>query len=291
MRYLLAEAVGGYEALHDLLNVYSPGIALIRKYAARVQGRALAEREVAALEQYQSQIRRALEKAHRYLANRSLARFSVEEIQELHDLLTMAAKRDKELTRVLGAHLIHEVEHAIAHLHELTVKIHSVEQTISGIFLVNSEVMFIPTSELIKTVNSIFQAVGNPYLARHIDGVLLLAARNLLIQVVAFSSYYGKHQIYNLFQKGGSATSIAALSFRIRSEIRKLFAACMKNNKLVLTRVMEHTAREFEISVEAIQREAEVSAIEAVRRIIPPEVPKPVPVKRGWFKRLLGWLT
>lgn len=103
-RYLLAEAVGGYESLHDLLNTYSPGLNLVRKYGVKVKDSALGEREVRALEEYQRQIRLALEKASHFLAANALDQFSREEIHELHDLLTMAAKRDKELTRVLGAH-------------------------------------------------------------------------------------------------------------------------------------------------------------------------------------------
>lgn len=288
-RFLLAEAVGGYESLHDLLNAYSPGLNLVRKYAAKVKDSALSEREVKALEEYQAQIRLALQKANHYLAANSLDQFSREEIHELHDLLTMAANRDKELTRVLGAHLIHEVERAVYQLNELTMKIHSVEQSISGIFFVESEVMFIPTTELIRIVDTIFKAVGNPYLSNQVDGVMLLAARNLLIQVVAFFSYYGKHQIYSLYQKTGSSNAIAAVSFRIRAEIRKLFEACMRDNKLVLTRVMEDRAREFDLSVEAIQQEAEESAIYAVERIFPREAPKPAQVRRTWFKRVVGW--
>ena len=107
----------------------------------------------------------------------------------------------------------------------------------------------------------------------------------------AFFSYYGKHQIYNLFQKGGSSNTITAISFRIRGEIRKLFEACKKDNKLVLTRVMADTEREFDLSVAAIQKEAEENAIDAVRRIIPPDPPPPVNLKRGWVRRLVRFFT
>jgi hypothetical protein len=287
-RFLLAEAVGGYQTLHDLLNVHSRGLALIRRYEEKVHEGALSAVQVATLEHYQAQMRLALERANGYLARQTLEQFSRGEIHELHDLLTMAATRDKQLTRVLGAHLIHEIEAALHRLNELTLKIQSVEQSLTGIFLVDSEVMFIPTNELIKTVNTIFSAVGNPYLSRNIDGVMLLAARNLLIQVVGFYSYYGKHQIYNLFQRGGASTSITAVTLRIRREIRKLFEACQKDNKLVLTRVMENSAREFDLSVEAIQHEAEEIAIAAVRRIIPPPPVAPVS-KRTWWRRVRAW--
>ena len=42
--------------------------------------------------------------------------------------------------------------------------------------------------------------MGNPFVAEHIDGLLLLAARNLLIEAVSFYSYYGKQQIYTRIQ-------------------------------------------------------------------------------------------
>ena len=87
-RYLLAQAVGGYESLHDLLNPYSPGLGLARKYARKVKNAALSEQEVAELELYQAQLRLGLEKAKDYLANESISTFSREEIHELHDLLS-----------------------------------------------------------------------------------------------------------------------------------------------------------------------------------------------------------
>ena len=79
--------------------------------------------------------------------------------------------------------------------------------------------------------------------------------------------------------------------YHIREEIRKIFQACRNRNKLVLTRVMDHAEREFELSIEAIQREAENSAIKAVRLMLP-EPPAPLPVaKKGWVIRVLSWLT
>ncbi len=200
------------------------------------------------------------------------------------------AARDREITRILGTHLMHEIEAAVRRLAELSLKIHSVEHTVSGIFLVDSEVMFIPTNELIRCVNTLFEGLGNPHLAREIDGVTLLAARNLLIEVVAFFSYYGKHQIYNLVSRHRGRNTTVAITYRIRSEIRKLFEACKRDNKLVLTRVVENAERDFELSVEAIQQEAEASAVAAVIRILPPEAPPRVAAPRSWMRRVLGRL-
>ena len=63
----------------------------------------------------------------------------------------------------------------------------------SGVFLVDSEVMFIPTQELTNCVNTIFEALGNPYFAEKADGVMLLAARNLLIEVIALPARTSQH--------------------------------------------------------------------------------------------------
>jgi len=121
--------------------------------------------------------------------------------------------------------------------------------------------------------------------------VLLLAARNLLIDVVSFYSYYGKNQIYSVLQRGGSNVSSQAITARIRHEIRRLFDACKQDNRLVLTRVMSDAQREFEISVEAIQSEAEFFAVEAVKLLIPPGESAPPPPRRSLLRRLFGWLT
>ena len=163
-------------------------------------------------------------------------------------------------------------------------------KSIDGIFLVDSEVLFIPTLDLVKCVDTIFAAIGNPFVAEHIDGILLLAARNLLIETVSFYSYYGKQQIYNVFRRRQSTISGWLIAHHVRLEIRKLFTACQTDNKLVLTRIMDNVAREFEISVETIQEEAERSAVQAVNLLIPPEpVPGP-PAKTGLLERLASWL-
>jgi len=288
--YLFAEALGGYERLHDLINQYSPGRTLFRRYGDKVGKVVLREHEFRALEEYQRQINEALKNAHQYLLSNPMDHFSAQELHELFELLSTAMKRSRDLNRLIGAHLMHRVEQAVHRLHEYRDKMRSVERTVDGIFLVDSEVMFISTGELIDCVDAIFQSIGNPYFAEHVDGVLLLAARNLLIEVVSFQSYYGKQQIYNLCQRGGSAANRRAISQRIRDEVRKLFEACEADNKLVLTRVMKHARREFEISVEAIEMEAVQTAFEEVRRFIPEE-PAEVPRrKRGLIARLLGWL-
>ena len=92
----------------------------------------------------QQQILDALRSATHYLREVAVYRFTREERQALHEVILNASERSKELTRVLGTHLMHEVEHAVQRLHELRVKIRNVEPTVDGIFLVDSEVMFVP---------------------------------------------------------------------------------------------------------------------------------------------------
>ena len=85
--------------------------------------------------------------------------------------------------------------------------------------------------------------------------------------------------------------STQAITRRIRLEIRQLFDACKQDNKLVLTRVMADAQREFEISVETLQVEAERRAVDAVQQLIPPDLPPTLPPPRvGLLRRLVGWL-
>ncbi len=289
--FLVAEAIGGYDNLNDLINAYSPGQHLSDVYSEKAKDARLTEQEVRTLEEYQEQLALSLETAHQYLIDNQLDEFSADEIYELHDLLILARVRSRNITAILGQHLIHEIEYQVNRLHQFVTQIGQIEETVSGIFLVNSEIMFVPTNEIVHCINTIFKGVGNPYLAKNIDGVLLLAARSLLIQVASFYSYYGKHQIFKLFRSTGTTINTAAITFRIRGEIRKLFKACKKENKLMLTRVMNNAEREFEISVEAIQAEAEEVALHAVKQLIPAPAVKPVKPKQGWFRRLLGRLT
>ena len=288
--YLFAEALGGYETLHELTSAYSLGRRLSRRYRQRPGGKMLSEEEARKLEVYRAEIAGALENASAYLRANVIQDFTLEELHELNQFLRQAQLRAREITEILGAHLITGIETAVARLHEYAVKIQAVQRTVDGVFLVDSELMFIPTNELIACVNTIFRGVGNPYVADHIDGVLLLAARNLLIQVVSFYSFYGKHQIYSMLRKNRSALKTRAVTCQIRREISKLFDACKAGNKLVLTRVMTDAEREFELSVEAIQAAAEHSAVEAVKRIMPADVPLPAMKKKGWLRKIVGWL-
>lgn len=289
--YLLAEAVGGYDAFNDLVNVHSPGNVLSKHFGDKAREAALSESELTHLRDYQEQIRNALRNANEYLRDVAVDEFSRDELHQLHDMILTASERAKELNQILGAHYIHEVERVVKRLYEFHAQMHSVERTVDGIFMVNSEVMFVPTNELVSCVNTLFEAVGNSHLANTIDGVMLLAARNLLIEVASFYSYYGKEQIYTLFKRGGQSVSTQAVTARIRGEIRRLFDACKRDNKLVLTRVMTDAERQFEISVEAIQEEATQVAMEQVKVFMPREdAPRAAP-KRGLLKRLFGWLA
>lgn len=287
--YLFAEALGGYEALNDLSSKYSPGQTLSRKYGKKAQSAALKPEEVRIVEGYHRQLNDALKSANRYLLANRLEDFSHEELYELYEILKSAKARSQELSEILGVHLIHEIENSVKSLHELREKIRGVEKTVSGIFLVDSEVMFIPTYELIGSVDTMFKAVGNPYVANNVDGVMLLAARNLLIDVISFYSYYGKQQIYNLFIRGGAPVKAQVITMHIRREIRRLFKAVGADNKLVLTRVMKDVHREFELSVEAIQQEAELLAVEQVKVFLPREEIPRRPEQKSWFRRVIGF--
>jgi len=125
---------------------------------------------VRALEAYQNQIREALRNANAYLRDVAVHEFTREEMHELHEVILAASERAKELNRIMGIHLMHEVESAVERLHEFHEKMRNVERSVDGIFLVDSEVMFIPPNELIRCVNTVFSAVGNSYLSRNIDG-------------------------------------------------------------------------------------------------------------------------
>ena len=140
--FLFAEAVGGYEALHDLSNKYSPGSTLSLRYEQMVQTRPLTPDEVRVVEEYHRQLTDALKSANRYLLANKLADFSQEELFELYEILKAAKARSQGLSEILGMHLIHQIEYSVQQLHNLREKIRAVEKTITGIFLVESEVMF-----------------------------------------------------------------------------------------------------------------------------------------------------
>ncbi len=288
--FLLAEAVGGYEAFNDLVNVHSQGHQISAQFGEKARQASLNRRDLERLTSYQEQIRISLRNANAYLRDVAVDEFSRDELHELHEIIIAASGRARELNNILGLHYVHEVERVVARLGEFHSQMQSVERSVSGIFMVNSEVMFVPANEIVECVNTIFEAVGNSYFAKHVDGVLLLAARNLLIDVSAFYSYYGKEQIYSLFKRSGGAVSTQAVTTRIRREIKRLFEACKRDNKLVLTRVMSDAERQFEISVEAIQEEAVHAAVEQVKIFMPRDDVLKAEPKKGLLYRLFGWM-
>lgn len=289
-RFIFAETLGSYSTLHDLMDQYSPAYRMSQTFCGRVQHSKLTDPQIHALEEYRTQIHKALLHAHEYLLQNANAEYSADELQELNDILGEAKDRFETVTAILGMQLIHDVESAVQTLYEFQEKMRTVQRSVDGIFMVDSEVMFIPTNDLTKIVNDLFKAVGNPYVAENVDGMLLLAARNLLIEAVSFHSYYGKEQIYRVFSRGQATVNRAAISHQIRSEIRKLFRACTENNKLVLRRMMSNAEREFEISVEAIQSAAVERAISAVHALIPEPPPPPPPPPPGFISRVKTWL-
>ncbi len=287
--FLFAEALGGYETLNELVSDHSTTSQLSIRFNDLSQSDNFNRTEIKQLEEQQKNLAKALKNAKEYLHKHATEEFSRRELAELHHILVNASTRNKQITKVLGIHKMAEIEKAVARLYSFQEKIRSVNKNISGIFLVDSEVLFIPTKDLIECVNIIFSGVGNPYLADNVDGVILLAARNLLIQAVSFYSYYGRERIYDLVKKSGNTISTAVISHHIRNEIRGLFKACETDNKLVLKRIMRDANREFEISVEEIQMEAEHSAIIAVKEMLPQEtIPRPI-AKKSLFKKILSW--
>lgn len=288
--FLLAEAVGGYDAFNDLVNEHSPVHLILQDFAQKARQASLSRRDLRRLTAFQEQIHNSLRNANDYLRDVAVDEFNREELHQLHEIILTASARAKELNRILGLHYIHEVERVLARLAEFHAQMQNVERSVSGIFMVDSEVMFVPTIELVECVNTIFEAVGNSYLAKNIDGVTLLAARNLLIDVSSFYSYYGKEQIYSLFKRAGGTVSTQVVTARIRGEIRRLFDACKRDNKLVLTRVMSNAERHFEISVEEIQEAATRAAVEQVKKFMPRQEVRKPPPKRSLLHKLFGWM-
>lgn len=289
-RFKFAEALGSYSTLNNLLDRYAPAYQLTRAIEESAIVAEITEREIAMLDEYRDQIELALNHASQHLLEYSVSEFSSDELQELNDILTEARDRFRAIETVLGMRLIYDVEQSLQTLYELYEKIQTVQRTISGIFLVDSEIMFMPANDLVKIVDGIFKAIGNPFVVEHIDGTMLIAARNLLIQVVSFYSYYGREQIYTVFEKSKSKTNRAKIAACIRGEIKTLFGACKASNKLVLTRVMDSAEREFELSVEALQIEATNRAIVAVERLMPVETMMPKPQPRTLMQRFRRWL-
>ena len=289
-RFKFAEAIGSYATLNSLLDRYAPMYQLTRAITQTAVVAEISSADLNALADYRDQIQTALVHASDYLALRSIAGFSSEELRELNDILCEARKRFHDIETVLGMRLIHDVEQAVHRLYYFHEKTQAVQKTITGIFLVDSEIMFLPAAELVRIVNDIFRAIGNPFVIEHIDGTLLLAARNLLIQVVSFYSYYGREQIYQLFDSHPGTSGRARIAACVHGEIRTLFSACRTNNKLVLSRLMNDVEREFELSIESIQTEAANRAITAVERLIPVRGAMPAAKPRGLIRRLARWI-
>ncbi|MEQ8495913.1 MAG: hypothetical protein RLW42_17005 [Gammaproteobacteria bacterium] len=289
-RFKFAEVIGSYATLNTLLDRYAPAYALTRTMVGSNSVQKLSTDEIAMLQEYRDQIQAALENASRQLQQSVTVNFSLEELRELNEILGEARERFHSLETVLGMRLIHDVEQALERLCELREKIGQVQRTLSGIFLIDSEIMFVPANDLARIIEDIFRAIGNPFVVENIDGTLLLAARNLLIQVMSFYAYYGREQIYRVFTAQQGRAGRGKVADYIRQEIRLLFSLCKADNKLILTRVMDSAEREFEISVEAIQNEATNRAIAEVERLLPPTPPAPSPAPPGLLRRLARWL-
>ncbi|MDX1518492.1 MAG: hypothetical protein R3318_00110, partial [Gammaproteobacteria bacterium] len=162
--YLFAEALGGYEHVNELVNENSPANLLSARLEKLLEQDFLKPEDVRILEEQHSNLNIALENANRYLKQHAIEEFTRQELIELHHLLVNASIRSKQITELLGRHKIIEIEKAVQTLYEFHAKIHSVENTISCIFMVDSAVLFIPTLDLIECFNTIFSGVGNPYL-------------------------------------------------------------------------------------------------------------------------------
>ncbi len=285
-RFLFAETIGSYSALHDLLNGYSPAYQLFS--SAEGSTVALSAEECAVLESYRDQIHAALLHANDYLRTNLTQGFTAEELSELNKILLEARTRFERVNVLLGTHLIRGVERAVWELNEINQKLCTAHTAPDGMFLVDSEVMFVPTNRIIACVNVLFNAIGNSFVAQHIDGLLLLAARNLLISIVTFHAYYGREQIFKIVRKPSGTLNPAAVAHYVRQEVRELFKACKSDNRLILRRVMDHAERRFELSVEALRADAETSALRIVEQLLPSPPPMESPPELGFFKRLLA---
>ncbi len=206
-RFKFAEALGSYSTLNSLLDRYAPAYQLTRALEESSIVAEISAPEIRMLEEYRDQIELALNHASEHLTAHAMCEFSSDELQELNAILREARDRFRAIETVLGMRLIYDVEQSLQTLYDLREKIQTVQRTISGIFIVDSEIMFMPANDLIRIVDGIFKAIGNPFVVEHIDGTMLLAARNLLIQVVSFYSYYGREQIYRVFEKSPSKNS------------------------------------------------------------------------------------
>ena len=289
-RFKFADVLGSYATLNALLDRFAPVAALAKAELDPTTAAELTSHEVSQLRNYRNEIELALKHAHGRLKEYDIKEFDSTELGELSEILNEARTRYQAIENLLGARLIHDVEKSVEQLHEFHQKIAGVQRTISGIFLVDSEIMFVPSARLVEIVDTIFCAIGDPYVADHIDGTLLLAARNLLIQVVSFYAYYGREQIYRIFETRSGKESRRRVASMVSNEIKQLFSACKTDNRLILTRVMSNTEREFEVSIEAIEREACHRAIMEVEKLAPPKKVAVEVKKKSILSRLSDWL-
>ena len=109
-RFLFAETLGSYSALHDLLDGYSPAYRLSMDFDERSRIARLNEHEVRALEEYPEQTNSALLHVKKYLLANATCGYTSEELHELNEILLEARSRFESVTAILGMHLIYEVE-------------------------------------------------------------------------------------------------------------------------------------------------------------------------------------
>jgi len=143
-RFKFAEALGSYSTLNSLLDRYAPAYQLTRAIDEPSLIAEISPREIRILEEYRDQIESALHHVSEHLYEYSVSEFSADELQELNDILHEARDRLHVSETVIGMRLIHDVEQSLQALHQIYGKIQPVQGTISGVFIVDSEIMFMP---------------------------------------------------------------------------------------------------------------------------------------------------
>ena len=78
--FLLAEAVGSYEAFNDLVNEHSPGNLLSRDFSEKARQGSLSRRDLEKLTDYQTQIHDSLRNANAYLRDVAVDEFNRDEL-------------------------------------------------------------------------------------------------------------------------------------------------------------------------------------------------------------------
>ena len=143
-RFKFAEALGSYSTLNSLLDRYAPAYQLTRAIDEPSLIAEISPREIRILEEYRDQIESALHHVSEHPYEYSVSEFSADELQELNDILHEARDRLHVSETVIGMRLIHDVEQSLQALHQIYGKIQPVQGTISGVFIVDSEIMFMP---------------------------------------------------------------------------------------------------------------------------------------------------